>query len=228
MVDYLPELKSKGMDEVRIKHLLQMTSGIHHQENYYNPFAGVARLYYGKQLSRQIRHIGMDMEPGHYYKYKSINTQLLGEIVARATGKSLTQYLDEKIWKPMGMEHEAGWSIDQSRGGMEKAFCCINATARDFAKFGWLYLHNGTWEGKQIVPREWVEASTQVNAQDGAVWYYQYQWWLPSKEGDYYAAGHLGQYIYVNPVKDLIIVRLGKNEGKVRWARAFREIAAQL
>jgi CubicO group peptidase (beta-lactamase class C family) len=228
MVDYLPELKGRGLDDVKIRHLLQMTSGIHHQENYYNPFAGVARLYYGKHLHRQIRQIGKDMPAGKEFKYKSINTQLLGEIVTRVTGKSLTQYMNEKIWSQIGTEYPATWSIDQEKGGMEKAFSSINATARDFAKFGRLYLHNGNWNGKQLISKDWVQESTKATSQEGAVSYYQYQWWLPTKTGDFMANGHLGQYIYVNPTKDLIIVRLGKNEGKVSWWQAFLEIAAQL
>jgi CubicO group peptidase (beta-lactamase class C family) len=228
MVDYLPELKGKDLDGVKIRHLLQMTSGIHHVENYYNPFAGVARLYYGRHLHKQIGHLSKEMEPGHYFKYKSVNTQLLGEIVARVTGKSLTQYMNEKIWSQIGTEYPASWSIDQSNDGMEKAFSSINATARDFAKFGRLFLHKGSWNGKQLISKDWVEESTKVDAQEGSAWYYQYQWWLPSKNGDFMANGHLGQYIYVNPAKDLIVVRLGKNEGKVNWWEAFLEIAAQL
>ena len=128
----------------------------------------------------------------------------------------------------MGTEYPATWSIDQRKNGMEKAFSSINATARDFAKFGRLYLHQGNWEGKQLIPSNWVTESTKVDAQNGSAWYYQYQWWLPSKNGDYMANGHLGQYIYVNPKKDLIIVRLGKNEGHVAWNQAFVEIADQL
>jgi CubicO group peptidase (beta-lactamase class C family) len=228
MVDYIPELKGKDLDDVRIRHLLQMTSGIHHGENYYNPFAGVARLYYGRHLHRQIRHLGKDMPAGHYFKYKSINTQLLGEIVNRAVGKSLTDYMNEKLWGPIGMEYPASWSIDQRNSGMEKAFASINATARDFAKFGRLYLHKGNWNGQQLLPKAWIEESTVQEAQEGSTWFYQYQWWLPTKNGDFMANGHLGQYIYVNPAKDLIIVRLGKNEGKVDWFDAFPEIASQL
>ena len=228
MIDYLPEMKGKEMDDVRIRHLLQMTSGIHHEENYYNPFAGVAKLYYGRNLHRQITRLTKEYRTGMYFKYKSINTQLLGEIVVRATGKSLTAYMNEKLWSLIGMEYPATWSIDQKKNGMEKAFSSINATAIDFAKFGRLYLKKGNWDGKQVIPASWVEESTMIDAQAGATWYYQYQWWLPTKEGDYMANGHLGQYIYVNPSKDLVIVRLGKNEGKVRWGRAFVEIASQL
>lgn len=228
MVDYIPELKGRGMDAVTVRHLLQMTSGIHHEENYYNPFAGVAKLYYGRKLHRQVSHLRGDGAPGEDFRYKSINTQVLGEIVTRVTGKSLAQYMNEKIWSHLGTEYPASWSIDQRKDGMEKAFSSINATARDFAKFGRLYLHQGKWEGKQLIPSSWVTESTKVDTTNGSAWYYQYQWWLPSKSGDYMANGHLGQYIYVNPAKDLVIVRLGKNEGKVEWWTTFVEIAAQL
>src|SRR3989338_7518669 len=129
--------------------------------------------------------------------------------------------MNEKIWSQIGTEYPATWSIDQGKDGMEKAFSSINATARDFAKFGRLFLHKGNWNGKQLISKTWTEESTKVDAQDGSAWYYQYQWWLPSKNGDFMANGHLGQYIYVNPAKDLIVVRLGKNEGKVNWWEAF-------
>ncbi|HHG85984.1 MAG TPA: class C beta-lactamase-related serine hydrolase [Bacteroidetes bacterium] len=228
LVDYVPELKEKGLGDIRIRHLLQMTTGVHHAESYFNPFAGVARLYYGRHLRKQVLHLQQEFEAGLYFKYKSINTQLLAEVLVRATGRTLTDYMQEKIWGPIGMEHPASWSIDQKRNGMEKAFCCINATARDFAKFGRLYLQKGNWNGQQLIPESWVEASTKVNAQDGASNRYQYQWWIPSKLGDFSAQGHLGQFIYVNPMKDLIIVRLGKKYGGVQWMKTFREIAAQL
>lgn len=228
MIDYIPELKGREMDDVRIRHILQMTTGIHHLESYYNPFAGVAKLYYGRNLHKQITKLTKEYATGMYFKYKSINTQLLGEILVRATGQSLTSYMNEKIWGPIGMEYPATWSIDQRKNGMEKAFSSINATARDFAKFGRLYLKKGNWNGKQVVPKSWVEESTMIDAQNGAAWYYQYQWWLPSRNGDFMANGHLGQYIYVNPAKDLVIVRLGKNEGKVNWGKAFVEIADQI
>lgn len=228
LVDYIPELKKQGLDDIRLRDVLQMTTGIHHAENYFNPFAGVARLYYGRRLRKQVLKLRQEYEAGLYFHYMSVNTQLLGEVLVRATGKTLTEYMQEKIWGPIGMEYPASWSIDQRRNGIEKAFCCINAAARDFAKFGRLYLRGGNWEGKQLVPTEWVKMSTKVDAQNGARVGYQYQWWLPSKEGDFTAEGHLGQFIYVNPMKDLVIVRLGKNYGGVYWKKAFREIAAQL
>lgn len=228
MTHYLTELQGKGLGGVKIRHLLQMTSGIHHAENYFNPFAGVAKLYYGHNIRRQVLHLKPEYKPGFYFKYRSIDTQLLGLVVERATGQSLTSYMQEKIWTPLGMESDASWSIDRKKNGIEKAYCCINAIGRDFAKFGRLYLNEGNWNGTQLLPAEWVQKSTEVNTDEGSAWYYQYQWWLASREGEYFAEGHLGQFIYVNPKKKTVIVRLGKNYGDVTWVEVFREIASQL
>ena len=224
---YIPELRGKGFDKIKIKHLLKMTSGIRSSENYFNPFAGVANLYYGSNLRASIKHAKVDTDPGRHFRYKSLNTQLLGRIIEYATGKSLSALLEEKIWIPLGMEFDASWSVDKKKNSMEKAFCCINARARDFAKFGRLYLNKGNWEGKQLISKNWVEESTKIDAADGSAWYYQYQWWLPSRDGDFMARGHLGQFIYVYPQKNIIIVRLGKKSGDVDWTQVFKEIAAK-
>lgn len=161
--------------------------------------------------------------PGETFEYVSGNTQLLGLILERALkNKTVTQYFQEKLWTPLEMEYDASWSIDKKKQGTEKTFCCINARARDFAKIGRLYLNKGKWNGKQIVSEKWVEESTKVDTRDGSVSFYQYQWWLPSTTGDFMAEGILGQYIYVNPSKNMVIVRMGKNNGRVNWSDLFK------
>ena len=123
------------------------------------------------------------------------------------------------------MEYDATWSTDRKKDGMEKTFCCLNARARDFAKIGRLYLNNGNWNGQQIVSGDWVKQSTKVDTTSG-VWYYQHQWWLPAKDGSFMAEGILGQYIYVNPNENIIIVRLGKDHGKNgNWSALFEGLA---
>lgn len=226
VTNYIPELKENGFDNVSIEHLQQMTSGINFNEGYANPFGDVANFYYGRNLRKAISKMKMKHSPGESFEYKSGNTQLLGLILERALkDKTLTQYLQEKLWKPLGMEYDATWSIDKKKNGLEKTFCCINARARDFAKIGRLYLNKGNWNGKQIVAKSWVDQSTKVDTSNGSAWYYQYQWWLPTKDGDFMAQGILGQYIYVNPAKNLIIVRLGKSEGKTDWDALFVSLA---
>ena len=141
--------------------------------------------------------------------------------------KTVTQYLQEKLWTPLGMEYDASWSIDRKKNGIEKTFCCLNARARDFAKIGRLYKNKGNWNGKQIVSQKWVEESTKPDTSNGSVSYYKYQWWLPTPNEDYMAKGILGQFVYVNPSKDLIIVRLGKNKGKADWQTIFTSLAKE-
>ncbi len=219
---YIPELKANGFEKVTIKHLLQMTSGIDFSESYVNPFGEAASFYYGRNLKREISKLKLKRAPGEAFEYVSGNTQLLGSVLEGALkGKTITQYFQEKIWSPLGMEYDASWSIDKKRDGSEKTFCCLNARARDFAKIGRLYLNKGNWNGKQIVSKKWVEASTKVDRSEGSDAYYQYQWWLPTDEGDFMAQGILGQHIYVNPANNTVIVRLGKNYGKIDWEDLF-------
>lgn len=226
VTNYIPELKKNRFDKVTIRHLLQMTSGIKFKENYFNPFGDAARFYYGNHLRKKILKMKLKKEPGKQFEYVSGNTQVLGWVLERALkNKTITQYLQERIWTPLGMEFDATWSIDNKRNGIEKTFCCLNARARDFAKIGRLYLHNGNWNGRQIVSSGCIELLTRPDTTQGAVSYYQYQWWLPTPGKDFLAEGFLGQYIYVNPSRNLIIVRLGKKEGKANWWAVFRELA---
>ncbi len=223
---YIPELSKNGFDKVAIKHLLQMTSGIKFNESYFNPFGDAASFYYGLNLRKKLGKMKLKTEPGKRFEYVSGNTQLLGLVLERALkSKTITSYLQEKIWTPLGMEYDASWSIDRKKNGLEKTFCCINARARDFAKIGRLYCNKGNWNGKQIVSQKWVEASTKLDTTEGSVNYYQYQWWLPTPNEDFMAEGFLGQFIYVNPSKNLIIVRLGKNVGKADWWSVFTSLA---
>lgn len=223
---YIPEMKENGFGQVSIEHLLQMTSGLEFNEGYYNTFGEVAAFYYGRDLREATIDLELKDEAGEEFEYLSGNTQILGLILDRALkDKSISEYLEEKIWQELGMEYDASWSIDKKKNGLEKTFCCINARARDFAKIGRLYLNKGQWGGKQIVPESWVERSTKIDTSNGSAWNYQYQWWLPTKKGDFMANGFLGQYIYVNPDQKLIIVRLGKNTGDISWPSIFVKIA---
>ncbi|WP_140937740.1 serine hydrolase domain-containing protein [Sphingobacterium lumbrici] len=223
---YIPELSKNGFNEVTIEHLLQMTSGLKFNEGYYNPFGEIATFYYGINLRKVIKKLKLKDTPGNKFEYVSGNSQLLGLVLERAlANKTVSQYLEEKIWRPLGMEYDTSWSLDRKKKGLEKTFCCLNAVARDYAKIGRLYLHEGNWNGKQIVPTNWVKVSTKIDTTAGSSWHYQYQWWLPTKNGDFMAQGILGQYIYVNPDKNLVIVRLGRKVADVNWAKVFTAIA---
>lgn len=224
---YIPELSKNGFDKVSIEHLLQMTSGLDFNEGYTNPFGEVATFYYGTNLRKAVAGLTLKATPGTKFEYVSGNPQILGLVLERALrGKTISHYLQEKIWQPLGMEYSATWSTDKRNNGLEKTFCCLNARARDFAKLGRLYLNKGKWNGKQLVSESWVKQSTKVDTSNGSAWYYQYQWWLPTKDGDFMAQGILGQYVYVNPAKNLVIVRLGSNTAGVKWQNLFVDIAS--
>jgi CubicO group peptidase (beta-lactamase class C family) len=225
--DYVPEMKANGWDKVTIEHVLDMSSGVDFKESYYSPLSEAASFYYGFNLREQTMKLKLKRQPGTEYEYISGNTQVLGLILERVLkGKSLTAYLQEKIWTPLQMEFDASWSIDDTKTGMEKAFCCINARARDYAKFGRLYLDSGRWNGTQVVPQDWVTASTQVSHEPGTAAHYHRQWWL-RPNGSFMARGHLGQYIYVNRAKKLILVRLGAGRGDFQdWPTLLDAVAA--
>ncbi len=229
VTNYIPELKKNGFDKVKIKHVLQMTSGIRFNEKYSTPFSDVAGYYYGMYLRKHVLRLKLAYPPGTKFEYKSANSEILGLVLERAIkDKTITQYLQEKIWTPLGMEFDASWSIDQKKDGMEKTFCCLNARARDFAKFGKLYLNKGNYNGNQILPVSWVEQSSHVDLTEGGSSEYKYQWWLEN-DGSYQAQGYLGQHIYICPYKNIVIVKLSKyRDQRLNWASYFKQITDQL
>jgi CubicO group peptidase (beta-lactamase class C family) len=214
--DFLPEYKENNKSKITIRHLLTMSSGINFDESYINPIGFAAEAYYGNDLRKLIFKYDVKEEPGKYFEYLSGNTQLLGFVLSKATGMSVSDYASEKLWKPIEAKYDAYWSLDH-KDGDEKAYCCFNSNARDFARIGKLYLDSGRWNGKQIVPERYVLESIQPAAlleRDGSKnKRYGYSWWLlPEYKGHniFYARGILGQYIIVIPNLKMIIVRLGK------------------
>ena len=222
---YIPELKENGFHQVTVENLLQMTSGLNFNESYFNPFGHAAAFYYGKNLEKSSLKLKLKNKPGESATYMSGNTQLLGLILHRALkGKTISKYLEEKLWSKIGMEFDTSWSLDKKEKGIEKTFCCLNARAIDFAKFGRLYLKKGNWNGKQIVSKDWVEKSIERDTLNGSSGNYQYQWWIPNKKGDFMAKGILGQFVFVSPSENLVIVRLGKRKGTLNWTKTFEKI----
>ena len=132
-----------------------MSSGLNWTEDYYNPIGQTAEAYYGTSLRSLVINLKVVEEPGKVFKYHSSCTQLLGFILEKATGKTISEYASEKLWKPMGVKHSALWSTD-TKNGDEKAFCCINSNARDFARLGKLYLDYGSWDGVQLVDTSFI------------------------------------------------------------------------
>lgn len=231
ITEFIPELLDSDprFSEITLEHLLNMRSGIKFKEGYSTPFSDMAKYYYGTNLKKYIRKLKISQPPDQVYDYISVNSLLLGVAVERATGVSLAKYLEQKIWIPLGMEYDATWNFDSQKGKQIKAFCCINARVVDMAKFGKLYLDNGNWNGQQIVPRNWIETTMKPNSsfRDSQGYPYSYLWRVKD-DGAFFAKGILGQYIYVYPEKNVIIVRMGKRDGGVHWALLFEQLCSQL
>jgi CubicO group peptidase (beta-lactamase class C family) len=160
VITYLPELagNDKRFQRLTIQHLLDMRSGFKYNERSFNPFSKIVRGYYGADLKKMVGKLKMKNEPGKVFEYQSINTQVLSFILQKATGKNLQTLMQERLWQPLGAESDALWSLDNA--GNIKAFCCISATALDFAKLGRLYLNQGNWNGKQLISKHWVDITT--------------------------------------------------------------------
>lgn len=215
--DFIPEYKEGSKSKITIRHLLTMSSGINFDESYTNPIGFAAEAYFGNDLHKLIFKYDALEVPGKYFEYLSGNTQLLGFVLTQATGMSLSEYASEKLWKAVEAQHDAYWSLDRENG-VEKAYCCFNSNARDFARIGKLYLDSGRWNGKQVVPEKYVLESIQpaptIEKDDHSKNNrYGYSWWLlPDYKGHsvFYARGILGQYIIMIPDFRMIIVRLGE------------------
>lgn len=211
---YLKEFKTKGKDKITVRDLLTMSSGLDWTESGRNPLSDNAESYYGEDLKRLVMGQNCESKPGKVFKYQSGNSQLLGFIIENATGKDLSQYAEEKLWRKLGMEHDSYWSLDKINGD-EKAFCCLYSVARDYGRLGLLFVNKGKHGNEQIIP-EWyfkeMNTLADLTTEDGIpnyryglhTWYYN--------EGNNevnYCRGVNGQYIISQPKEDLLIIRLG-------------------
>ena len=239
ITNYLPELleKDERFKSITIRDLLTMSSGIKYEEGGDLPWSEDAddtKTYYATDLRElALENCRIEEEPGEYFEYNNYNPLLIGMILERATGMSVSRYTEERLWKPMGMEADGSWSLDSMKSGFEKMESGVNARARDFARFGVLFAREGDWEGKHLISRGWVEESTHADTSTDPSRDYQYFWWVNTPDGKnhFSARGKYGQYIYVAPEKDLVIVRLGKKVGKRGydyWISLFEEMAVEL
>jgi len=251
---YLPELLKNDPRFARItlRHLLQMRSGIAFDEGYRSPFTEASRFYLARDLPAQVARLRIARAPGEAYSYQSGDTQLLSMVVQRAAGMPLAAYATTRLWQPMGAEFDASWSVDSSASGIAKGFCCLNARAVDYARFGQLFLDEGRVGARQVVPAEWVRQSTAAQAglagatewdrrnvevrRDAVGAYYAWQWrraplraaaadTMAAPSANFYAQGLLGQYVYIAPATQTVVVRLGTERGDVDWPAWMGELA---
>jgi len=210
--DFLPEYEGTGL---KIWHLLSMSSGINFKEQYINPYGYPAKALYGTDLESLNSKYRVNNIPGKHFIYLSGNSQILGFVLKKAVGKNVSDYASEKLWRRIGAEYPAWWSLDKT-GGMEKTFCCFHSNARDFAKIGQLMLQKGIWGNDTIFSWDYfnslTHASNTVTLQGKPNDMYGFHWWVVKYKGleIFYARGINGQYIIDIPAKDMVIVRLGR------------------
>ncbi len=241
VTDFIPELAAQGFDAVTIHDLLNMMSGTNYVEND-NPFGEHVIFNFTPNLEDEILQIKIERPPGELFRYKTGDNALLGLALDRALGEeTITSFTQRRLWTPLGMEDPGVWTIDHEGDGLEKTWCCLAASARDYAKLGRLYLNGGTWNDNQLLSSDWIVQSTQVGQVPADKWpedykeigwrNYGYQWWLASTEtSDYFALGKDGQFLYVNPADDVIIVRLGWSSGEMfssQWIKLFQAISRE-
>ena len=220
---YVPQLKDSAYDGVSIKDILQMSSGASWNEDYGDPNSDINRsvriFALGGSLDEFAASLTNENEPGTFNRYNSTDTQVLGMLLREATGTSVTEFMQEMLWDPIGAEDNAYWLLDSEN--MEVAYGGLNATARDYAKLGELYRLRGRMNNKQIIPEKWVEESVRPDAphlmpgENSMSDYplgYGYQWWIPDESGDYMAIGVYNQFIYVSPKNNSVVVQLAANK----------------
>jgi CubicO group peptidase (beta-lactamase class C family) len=219
---YAPELRGGAYDGVRLKDVLQMSSGAKWNEDYSDPDSDINRwlrlLDEGGSLDAFAANTVRGCEPGTVCHYNTTDTHVLGMVVRGATRRSLTEYLREKLWDPLGAEADAFWVVDST--GAEMAGGGLNATLRDYARLGLLYLNGGAWNGRRIVSEDWVKASVTPDAPHlipapGSLGY-GFQWWLPDASDAFTAIGVYNQFVLVDPSSRTVIAKTS----------AFRRYAA--
>ena len=234
---YIPEFAGTDLENIPIKACLQMASGIDFDEDTdMNSFS--MRTLMGTPAMEVIAGYGVQEPPFTYRRYLSINTEILGQVIKNATGKGLGEYMEEKLWTRIGSAHDAYWTLNN---GTELANGGLSISLRDYARFARLYLHEGNWNGEQLLPRDWIRDSLDISADyskpgannDGynAIGY-GYQWWVPEgDQGEFMAIGVYGQFLYVNPEQNVIIVKVNADPDfmaehyELKHVEFFRAIA---
>ena len=214
--DFFEEYKDGIAAELTVGDLASMSSGMKWNEKYYSVINITSESYFTNDLRSVILRQEIENKPGQSFRYSSGDTQLLAMVIEKATGTNISDYLTEKFWEPMGAERSALWQIDSEEYGMEKAYCCIAATARDFARFGKLYINKGQWGEKEILDSSFVELSLKPVFDDSP--FYGYGWWLYEYNGKrvFTMNGHRGQFVISFPDDNIIIVRQGDYNMKGR------------
>jgi CubicO group peptidase (beta-lactamase class C family) len=227
VTDHVPELLERDprFAEVTLRSLVSMSSGLAYEEQGL-PWSDDSTTYYAPDLRAEALSAEVERPPGERWHYNNYNPLLVGLVLERATGTSVSEYASRHLWQPMGAEADASWSLDSEASGLEKLESGVNAVPRDFARFGYLFAHEGRVGGRQVVPAGWVEQATARDTSGDPAEHYQYWWWVDTERaGRFYARGNFGQFVYVDPATDVVVVRLGREDGGVRWPEVLRVVA---
>ncbi|MFL1894315.1 serine hydrolase domain-containing protein [Aquimarina sp. 2-A2] len=219
--DFFTEFSEGTAAQMTVGDLSSMASGLDWTEHYTSPFSITAKAYYDTNIREVMLDLDVIKTPGEAFEYLSGNTQLLGMVIEKATGQNLSSYLSESFWKPMGMSQDGLWQLDSEDSGMEKAYCCIASTARDFAKFGLLFQNGGTYGGQQLLPEAFTDKAIQPRFADSAM--YGYGFWLSNHldKKIFVMRGILGQYVISIPEENITIVRLGHQRSEFKDGKSF-------
>ncbi|MCH2044209.1 MAG: beta-lactamase family protein [Saprospiraceae bacterium] len=232
IADFIPAFRNDDRNRIKVKHLLNMTSGIKWMDH--KDLIRLSLFYYSFNAPQfVIKHTPLKYNPGTHFSYKSISTQILGMCLEAATGKKTSEYLEEKIWKPMGMEYDAYMTLDSKKNGNSRNYGGIALTSRDLMRYGCLFLNNGKWKNKQILPKKWVDQIREREIEVDKWWGYTYCWWRNGyiednflEGNDFFAAGFKKQYLYVNPKYNMIIIRTGdQRKNNPDWPISFGRLA---
>ncbi len=212
VIQYAPSLKGGAYDGATIRQVLQMTSGVTFDEDYFDKNSDINRMGRVIALGGTLDDFTASFterfaNPGETWKYVSIDTHVVGMVLRGATGRSLADLLTEKIITPLGLEKDGYYLTDGA--GAAFALGGLNFTTRDYARFGQMILQNGTYGGTQVVPADWVALSTAASAptKPGKIGY-GYQWWIPkdAQPGEFMGRGVYGQYLYLDQSRGVVIV----------------------
>jgi CubicO group peptidase (beta-lactamase class C family) len=231
ITDFVPELAGTEFADITIRDLLMMRSRIAYREGGLW-FGDDAKTYYYPDLrDLALNHLRADIDYSGQFLYNNYHPLLLGIILERSTGMSVSQYFREQIWDTVGAENDASWSLDSEASGFEKMESGLNFRSLDFAKIGSMVLHRGEWNGQTCISEDWLDRSLVAETPlDQSGIGYQYMWWsLANEKGgyDYFAHGNHGQYLYVSPENDTVIVRTGTEEGEIgTWIGVLYQVAA--
>ena len=227
VTDYVPELagEDERFSKITLRDLVSMSSGLRYEEDGL-PWSDDAVTYYSPDLRETALSAEVAEEPGTRWLYNNYNPLLIGLVLERATEQPLAPYVAKHLWQPMGAEFDASWSLDSEESGFAKMESGFNARPIDYARFGYLFAHEGRANGRQVVPARWVRTATARDDSADPAKHYQWFWWVdPEHRNRFYARGNKGQFIFVDSASDVVVVRTGRGFGIDNGPEVLADVA---